>query len=282
MTVTHSSKDEMTLSQRLAAERVARGWSVQDVAEQLGASASVVRQLESDEAIDLAGIYRDAYLRRYLNLMGLGDSGLVGSDLPQLQVVLPMPKRRRWLEKTMGWARYAVASLIIVPPLLWFSINHSTSWITGGLADSAKVSPVELSEPRVRHLQASQIPARALGGGSQESLGSSQQTPENDFGLDGVSSTVPTPLIHVLKVRLSEDSWLEVRDSEGKRLEHNLLRADSEYSYQGEPPFEVFVGLGSAVEFELNGQSIEHLESTQAEGLMEFKIDASGGVIQKQ
>ncbi len=280
--MTHSTTDEMTLSQRLTAERLARGWSVQDVAERLGASTAVIQQLESAEASGLAGVYRDAYLKRYLKLMDLEDTAVDGSELPQLQVVLPVPKRRRWLERALGWTRYAVASLIIVPPLVWFSINHSTSWITGGLAGSGQLPPAEITEPRVRQLKASQMPARALGGRTQErgDLGNTAGTNVGD-SVDP-SADAPAPLVHVLKVNLLEDSWLEVTDSEGKRLEHNLLRADAEYSYQGEPPFNVLVGLGSVVQFELNGQLIEHLDSDQAEGLMAFQIDAAGEVIRKQ
>lgn len=279
--MTGSAKHEMTLSQRLAAERAARGWSIQDVAERLGASVTVVQQLESDGVSDLAGVYRDAYLKRYLDLMGFADSGVVGSDMPPLRVVLPMLKSRRWLEKTLGFARYAVASLIIVPPLVWFSINHSASWITGGLADSGEITPTNISQPNVRHLKASQMPARALGGTIQD-----DSDPVNPMSADAVRPDVSTdvlaPMVNLLKVRLLEDSWLEVADSEGKRLEHNLLRAGSEHSYQGEPPFEVFVGLGSAVLFELNGQSIEHLDSSRPDGLMEFEIEASGTVTRKQ
>lgn len=281
--VSHSARDEMTLRQRLAAERVARGWSVLDVAKRIGASAAVIRQLECDEAVGLAGVYRDAYLKRYLDLMGFEDS-VGGSNLPQLQVVLPMPKRRRWLEKTMGWARYALASLslIIVPPLVWFSINHSASWITGELGESSGWASVQTLAPNVRLLNASQLPVRSLGGSTQDSSDQSSAVRADSFNPDVATTDGPVVVVNVLKVQLLEDSWLELRDSEGKRLEHNLLRADAQYSYQGEPPFEVLVGLGSAVQFQLNGQVVEHLDSDSAEGLMEFQIDASGGVTRKQ
>ena len=48
------------LSERLRKERLARGWSIEDAADRVGASVSVIDQLESDVTTQLAGIYRDA------------------------------------------------------------------------------------------------------------------------------------------------------------------------------------------------------------------------------
>ena len=270
------------LSERLRKERLARGWSIEDAADRVGASVSVIDQLESDVTTQLAGIYRDAYLKRYLGVLEI-DAGEVGeSAVPELRVVLPMPKRRRWLERSIGWARYALASLIIVPPLVWFSIHHSTSWIAGGFGEFGGSSSVETSPPSVRRLQASQIPARALSGSVSGDLSKSQTGSASTPGGDQALLTVSEPLVNELKLNLTEDSWVELKDAEGNRLEHNLLRADREYRYQGEPPFEVFVGLGAAVSFELNGQPIDHLNAAESEGLMAFQIDAAGQVTRKQ
>ncbi len=276
-----ASQNEMTPSQLLSKERLARGWSVKEVAQQLGASEAVVQQLESDEPGNLAGVYRDAYLKRYLSLMGFTEIEVMESDTPQLQVVLPMPKRRRWLEKTLGWARYALASLIVFPPLVWVSVNHSTSWITGGLMGLGEIPPIQTSAPNVRQLQASQIPVRALKGDGVGDFGQDNLASADAVGLEFSRRAPSAPLPNVLKVRMLEDSWLELTDSQGQRLEQNVLRADAEYSYLGEPPFSVLVGLGSAVEFELDGHIIEHLDSDQAKGLMEFEITTNGEVTPK-
>ena len=277
-----SSNDIPTLAQRLREERLSRGWSIEDVAEQIGASAVVVEQLESDGTSQLPGVYRDAYLKRYLRVLEMDEYDLGEPAVPDLRVVLPMPKRRLWLERSIAWARYALASLIIIPPLVWFSIHHSTSWIAGGFDDLEGSRAIETSSPSVRRLQASQVPARSLSESVSEVLSQNQTGSENAPRDNESLLGAPEPLVNVLKVYLTEDSWVELKDAEGNRLEHNLLRRDREYSYQGEPPFEVFVGLGSALTFELNGQPINHLEVAQGEGLMAFYIDAAGQVSRKQ
>lgn len=280
-TSTHSTQLP-AISQRLREERLSRGWSLEDAANRIGASVAVVNQLESDATTHLAGIYRDAYLKRYLRALDMTDVDVDESVAPALRVVLPMPKRHRRLERSIGWARYALASLIIVPPLVWFSIHHSTSWIVDGLGGQSDTKTAQATSASVRHLQASQIPMRPLSESAPEGPSQDQSGTERSAGGDQAMLVVPEALVNVLKVHLSEDSWVELRDAEGNRLEHNLLRADREYTYEGEPPFEVFVGLGSAVSFELNGQPVDHLDSAQREGLMAFHIDASGQVRSKQ
>jgi len=277
-----SSHSVPTLGQRLRKERLARGWSVKHAAEQIRSSDAVVRWLESDAVTELAGVYRDAYLKRYLELLNIDGADMGESNVPALQVVLPLPKRRYWLERSVGWARYALASLIIVPPLVWFSIHHSTSWIAAGFNEKSDSQPRQVLAPSVRHLQASQIPTRALStsasGDVVETGIISGDVPAKGEGIMGASETV----VSVLNVYLTEDSWVELIDSRGHLLEHDLLRADREYSYQGSPPFEVLVGLGSGVVFELDGQVVDHLDSAQFEGLMAFNINGSGQVTQKQ
>lgn len=282
MNTSAPSNELPALSERLRQGRLDRGWSIEDAADHIGASVSIIHQLESDATMQLAGIYRDAYLKRYLTVLEI-DGGDVGeSVIPELRVVLPMPKRRRWLERSIGWARYALASLIIVPPLVWFSIHHSTSWITDGFGEFGDSNLVQTSSPSVRRLQASQIPARALSGSVSEDLSRSQMGSARVSGGGQALLEASEPLVNELKVNLSEDSWVELKDAQGNHLEHNLLRAEREYRYQGEPPFEVFVGLGSAVSFELNGQPIDHLDAAEIEGLMAFQIDAAGRVTPKQ
>ncbi|MGB5326258.1 MAG: RodZ domain-containing protein [Pseudomonadales bacterium] len=59
-----------------------------------------------------------------------------------------------------------------------------------------------------------------------------------------------------LVIEVYEDSWIDIRDSQGIRLYRNLARAGRRIDVSGSLPFALHVGNAPGVELELNGERI--------------------------
>lgn len=302
------------LGAALYSARQAKGWSVGEVAERIGASVSLVASLERDAGAELAPVYRDGFLRRYLHLVGMDEEVAPTAPPPAIRPILTGVRgirKNHWINASFSWLRYALVSVVIVAPMLWFGINHSVLWLTDGLEatpeGSERAAKANSERRQVRIIRASQLPPRgqsqsqpqpqsqpqslmqpqssnqqpeanALGSQPGRGAGDTPQPPAN-------MSPVAQPVAHELTIRLTEDSWIEVVDAEDSRLEHNLLRGDTAQRYQGEPPFDLLLGKGAAVELALNGQVVNHLavqdEPSGSVGLIELRVFADGRVERK-
>lgn len=83
------------------------------------------------------------------------------------------------------------------------------------------------------------------------------------------ASTVELP--PPLRLRMVRDSWVEVYDATGRRLEHNLLRAGEQHDLHGEPPFSLLVAQGPVLELWLHGQPVA-FAADSADGLIRFSV----------
>lgn len=60
-----------------------------------------------------------------------------------------------------------------------------------------------------------------------------------------------------LRLQMLNDSWVEITDADGQRLEYDLLSAGRIKSYAGKAPFKLLFGRASAVELFLNNEHID-------------------------
>jgi len=78
-------------------------------------------------------------------------------------------------------------------------------------------------------------------------------------------STDLEPLVNViefettdhLRLQMLDDSWVEITDADGERLEYDLLSADRVKTYTGKAPFRLLFGRASAVELYLNDEYVD-------------------------
>ncbi len=76
-----------------------------------------------------------------------------------------------------------------------------------------------------------------------------------------------------LSLALEDDSWVEIEDAAGERLEFDLLRAGQSREYGGVPPFRLLLGRGSAVRVSLNGEPVA-FDGQERAGVAEFELGA--------
>lgn len=289
---------------RLRRRREARGLDQHEVAQQLHLPGMVVNDIETGRIGTLSGIYRRGYIRNYANLLGLDADELLaeaGEEVPpELKEVMPAPQREWRLERYLKVATYLIVTIAIVPPLVYFfvaggsrmlerepavsetpAVNESEDRaVVSGLADADKGRDNDAEdepEPE-RHVSASAFPVTPL-------KPMHEARPQSPAGEPGESEARPAeaeteaagPALTALQLDLVADSWIEIRDARGERLEYDLLREGQSHRYEGEAPFRVLLGRSSAVELHIDGRPVVW-EGHESGDLAELEITDDGAV----
>lgn len=270
--------------------REVMGYSLTTASEATGISKPVIAAIEADGGQGLPSLYRQKYLKKYASFLGV-DVPMDGViDLESAEPLKSLDRlglvhgRRLKFQRSINWARYLLVSVLIVPPLVWIAVSQTSLLVTAGLSEDNLLGDTPSVE--VRQIRASQLSARPMSlpvnaqpVGADSTVTTTAQPSQN---------TAPeVPQRHWLTISLTRDSWIEVRDAKGQRLEHDLLRAETQRAYEGQPPFELLVGMAESVRLELNGQPVDHLvgvrdsaegRSQNQMGVMAFRVHADGWV----
>ena len=81
---------------------------------------------------------------------------------------------------------------------------------------------------------------------------------------------------HNLRLSLTAQSWVEVTDSKGARLEYGLLPAGSNKTYHSDQPIEVRIGNVSGARVTIDGQSVG-LDDFQRANVAHFRMQVEDG-----
>lgn len=289
------------IGEELRLRREALGLDQGDVARQIHLPGMVVNDIETGQVDKLSSLYRRGYIRNYARLLGLDPDELLAGDgeedLPQLRQVLPVSRGGWRLERYLKIATYAIVTVAIVPPLVYFFVAGGTSMLErepagaettaelhSALNDrSAESPPASASRsgaedaPAARHVSASALPLNPIRPG-KETLAEAV-LPAVGQSEPGIEAALPDtgPELSALQLELLEDSWIEIHDAEGARLEYDLLRGGQTLSYEGRAPFRLLVGRSSAVELQINGQPVTW-EGHDSGDVAEIAIAADGQV----
>ena len=84
--------------------------------------------------------------------------------------------------------------------------------------------------------------------------------PESLSQAEPITGSQPSPLAQAdadLVVRVSADSWLDIKDSEGNQLVYDLAQTGETLSFSGQPPFRVFLGNARGISITYRGEEID-------------------------
>lgn len=274
-----------------------------DAARQLHLPSLVVNDIETGQVDKLSPLYRRGYIRNYARLLALDPDEVLaeaGEDIPpELQEVLPVSRREWRLERYLKFATYAVVTVAIVPPLVYFFIAGGTRMLdrepaaegatTVAQSKAAGDSVTSVTEPdetrqepapevsTARHVSASALPLNPIRpsreGAADTALGTTDIATPTDDAITAESG----PPLSALELRLLEDSWIEIHDAEGTRLEYDLLRSGQTLSYEGLAPFRLLLGRSSAVSLQVNGQAVTW-DGHESGDVAEIAVAADGEV----
>jgi cytoskeleton protein RodZ len=62
---------------------------------------------------------------------------------------------------------------------------------------------------------------------------------------------------HLIKLKFDRESWVEIRDRNGRRIFSQLNAAGTEQAVSGQPPFTLVVGNAAGVHLTHNDQTVD-------------------------
>ncbi len=272
-----------------------------DVAQQLHLPGMVVNDIETGQVEKLSSLYRRGYIRNYARLLGLDPDEVLaeaGEDqLPELQEVLPASSRREWrLERYLKISTYAIVTVAVVVPLVYAflaggsrmlerepgSAETSLAQTDEAAGTSSKAStdaaPAEVAgSDSARHVSASALPLNPMRPSREPTAEATPNMSEATEVPHDEAAAEPGPRPSALQLELLEDSWIEILDAAGTRLEYDLLRGGQTRSYEGQAPFSLLVGRSSAVRLQVNGREVTW-EGHESGDVAEIAVAADGQV----
>lgn len=265
----------------------------------------VINDIESGQIDRLSGLYRRGYLRNYARLLELDPDELlaaIGEDAPPaLKDVMPAPRREWRLERYLKIATYVLVTTVIVPPLAYFFIAGGSRMLEGEPAELAEQTsgsePADtvaagdegrtVAEPEQRsgeaasgsqsgHVSASALPLSPMRLGRESEGETPELLPESLQG-SGEAANDELEELTGLTLELVDDSWIEIHDADGERLEYDLLREGQVHTYRGRAPFRLLLGRSSAVELQVDGQAVVW-EGHERGDVTQLEVAADGKV----
>lgn len=278
----------MKLGESLRLERERQKLPLERVAAEIRVRPAVLAAIEADDFRHIPRVYLKGYVRSYARRLGLKPDdvdvriGDGAGDEPRVQSVfseaLPRDRSERWFKASS----YVLASAVVIA-LVWQFTTEAVRFSQGdalprGAATDAsrQAAPgtpatdagaplTDAYEPDAperagSHLRASiasvetarppqQIERRSVAEGAWAAVGNraGEAIPAGDTGQNDTALTIAT----------SADSWVEIVDGTGARIEMDLLRAGTRRNYGGVEPFRLLLGRASSIQLSYQGQPVD-------------------------
>lgn len=260
---------------QLQAAREGRGLSVDEVSQILKLG---VRQVEALEHGDWAGLpgptFIRGFVRNYAKLVLLDPAPLMA----QLDAVLEKPQPRLALpetspatlpgERSQGRdhaVMFVGVGLVVIALGAYFLWPADLSPLRNGmqsvlaLISPAEVPPAPAAQPE---------PLLPPGATTQDVLNPQAVAPADTPATqpqEPVAGAAPVAGAPVLRLVFDRESWVEVRDGDGKVLLSQQGTVGSEQVVDGKGPFAVVIGNAAGVRLQLRGQPVDLVPHTRGD-----------------
>ncbi len=265
----------------LAGARAALGLSIADVAQQLKFAARQIEAMEQDRFESLpSGTFARGMVRSYARLLKLDAESLVGRMAARVAVPdnakavvgtrrpIPITDSNRRTNLVYGALSVAILGVIAAVVFEWQRERASAARLTFVPAAQAPAEPqrlaaasttasaVEIKPSIVATLQgADEAPAAA--------------TPSNTPAATPLKAAEGSRRINL---RFDRDSWVEIRNRDGKVLLSQLNPAGSEQAVEGKPPFSLVIGNAQHVRLSYDDRQIDLAPHVKVE-VARFTLD---------
>ena len=265
---------------RLRAAREARGLDLESCGHAMRLPARVLRQIENDDrqGIDYQ-VYLTGYIRKYGRYLGVDDAEIDAeiarikrSDAvqasPELVVTGGISHSRYLLERYATAATYVVLTVVIAVPTIWLGVHGTLSSDMSRLAplDAAPVAQQDATPAGQKsgHAVAAILPLPMVKPPEIDQPLMASMMPVPNLGEDMAATAAPTPPAasvigsgdHSLVLTLENNSWVEVTNADGDRLEYSLLPAGTVKTYRSNEPLEVRIGNAGGAKVSIDGQPV--------------------------
>jgi len=255
----------MATGEYLKQRRKDRRVTLATVAKTIHLDEKLLREIEDDRADHIATVYRNGYVEKYARYLQVTDdeihaliSATENKD-PPIRTIFSKPLKRNPMDNWLHATSYLLASLLI-GTLAWQFTHEAVRLSQNGsqlqnMEEGAVISESKANQRPVQTLRgsvnASIAPLGALHDNKTDGLDTAEQA------WAALSRPVMAGGESQMKISVSADSWVEITDASGQKLEIDLLRAGSEKSYHGKPPFRFLFGRASAVRLSMDGRPVD-------------------------
>jgi cytoskeleton protein RodZ len=282
------------MGSRLKAERERRGMSSQKAADELHLDGWIIDALEAEDYLRIGpSVYVKGHLKRYAALLGLPVAevmdGYESRARTQAPIAQPSNVRLSAGAQPAGifpWpliASAAVLALLVLGVFWWKPWHQRESGRPAALSSAPAAGPSSGAEPPAALSSApaeapsSGAPSAAPSGVSPALVTSAAATPP---AARAASPEQPDATAGAGRARLrlsfSADSWVNVRDAEGRRVFAGQGRANSVKTVAGVAPMRVYLGFASGVQLEINNRAVAIGPQFLAGDVARFEAGADG------
>lgn len=268
-----------SLAQRLVAARDARGWARDQIAAKLHLPLHIVQWIETEQYDRIGqGVYLRGYLTSYARLVGVPTDAVEdvlrakAPPPPELVATGQISRSRYLVERYSGSALYLVLTGVIFVPLVMFAMNMGNV--------GSRLTPLDAPAPALASNESDAATAAST------SAATATQTGTADTQTQQPAATTAAPAAHTdspvaasfamvptlpaadpakqvpvatsgaqLRLSLSEASWVEIIDADGKRLEYSTLAAGTTKEYPADKSLTILIGNTNGAKIEVGGQA---------------------------
>lgn len=239
--------------------------------------------IESGETQHIPQVYLKGYIRTYARYLGL-PAGAIDKHLehakgsePAVQSVfssaLPRSPDDRWFKATS----YVLASVVVIA-LVWQFTNEAVRFSQGDPVTRSADAEADFEspespgdensraarndrQPAKSHLQASIAPLDDVKRNRPQISRSGAESAWSAISDQAGSAVGPAvPLVagqQSFSIQASADSWIEIVDGNGQKIEMDLLRAGKGRDYVAMAPVRLLLGRAASIELTHNGEPVD-------------------------
>lgn len=299
----------MELGEVLRHSREKRGWTLAMLADAIKVRAEILAAIETGETGHIPSVYLKGYIRSYARQLGVAQDfieqqmvdvrGVDPAVQPVFKEGLPRQPGDRWFKASS----YVMASVVVIA-LVWQFTNEAVRFSQGdpllrpAQSDGSPVLPAQASEngtgvaaesateappaPAKTHMRASIASMNTAGeraGSTGRPLvaeGAWAAIGNRDAAAAGNQAPAPAGT-KTLEIITSADSWVEIVDRNGEKIEMDLLRAGSRRTYNLASPFHLLLGRAASVELFHDGEKVDLAPHTRG-NVARFTLGATEDV----
>ncbi len=252
-----------SLGQRLQAERLAQGLSIEDICQRLKLPETVVVSMETDDYDKLgAAVFARGRLGNYARLLGVPMAAVdavfarMTRELPALVTTRSTSKFERFVQRSARQGIYvALTAIIFVVPVVWIANGNRLPDARSSLG-APQLTPLDTPAGKPNAGQRGSDPSAGL---NQPPVVASMASFPNDRqpSVDNVESATGVAASPLLQLRFSGDSWIEVLDRDGRILEQDTPGAGARRSWPISSVSQVTLGSADVVQASKGGRVLD-------------------------
>ncbi|MBP6597008.1 MAG: helix-turn-helix domain-containing protein [Arenimonas sp.] len=278
---------------RLRQGREAAGLTVEQVGQQLKLPVAIVKAMEIDDWARLgAPVYVRSYLGSYLRLVGLPpalcEQAAQTKAAPALVAMGTQSGVRRTLDHSLRNLVYLVMTAVLVIPVVLVARYYQAGSKPELLALDAGALPAPAPAPSRPAASTTPLPAVVPAPETAAVDSSPGEIPSANTAAVATDAAHPAPVMASmapfqpavaspgeLLLTFKGESWLEVIDGQGGRLERGLVNAGTERRYAPGQVARITLGRADAVDVSFAGKAVD-TTPYRAANVARFTVSSSG------